>query len=113
MPCSPFLCITVVENMSCQGNTVRGNFEELGQIIQRVKDKSRVGVCLDTCHAFAAGYNLKSEDGFHKMMDAFERDIGLKYLKAVHVNDSKGKIQTLQARLYIGPFLYTGMPIFR
>ncbi|XP_044185026.1 LOW QUALITY PROTEIN: probable endonuclease 4 [Acropora millepora] len=84
--------VTVLENMSCQGNTVGGKFEELREIIDRVKDKSRVGVCIDTCHAFAAGYDISSDGGFDKMMQEFESVIGLKYLRAVHLNDSKGEL---------------------
>lgn len=71
---------------------IGGKFEELRGIIDRVQDKSRIGVCLDTCHAFAAGYDLASEQGFHKMMEEFESVIGLKYLRAVHLNDSKGEL---------------------
>ncbi|PIK34940.1 putative DNA-(apurinic or apyrimidinic site) lyase-like isoform X4 [Apostichopus japonicus] len=82
----------VVENMSCQGNTVGGKFEELKGIIDRVKDKSRIGVCLDTCHAFAAGYDLSTEDGYKKMTDEFDKLVGFHYLKGVHLNDSKGKV---------------------
>lgn len=84
--------ITVLENMSCQGNTIGGKFEELRGIIDRVHDKSRVGVCLDTCHAFGAGYDFASEEGFTNMMDEFETVVGLKYLRAVHLNDSKGDL---------------------
>lgn len=84
--------ISVIENMCKQGNTIGGDFRELREIINRVKDKSRIGVCLDTCHAFAAGYDLATEEGFEKMMKDFEAIIGLSYLKAVHLNDSKGKV---------------------
>lgn len=84
--------VTVLENMSCQGNTIGGKFEELRDIIDRVQDKSRVAVCLDTCHAFAAGYDIASEKGLSKTMDEFDAIIGLKYLRAVHLNDSKGEI---------------------
>lgn len=84
--------VTVLENMSCQGNTIGGKFEELRDIIDRVQDQSRVGVCLDTCHAFAAGYDIASEKGFSQMMEEFDSVIGLKYLRGVHLNDSKGEI---------------------
>ncbi|XP_076459277.1 putative endonuclease 4 [Babylonia areolata] len=84
--------ITVVENMSCQGNTVGGRFEELKGIIDRVKDKSRIGICLDTCHAFAAGYDLSSKQGFEKFMSDFDTIVGFQYLKAMHLNDSKGGV---------------------
>nr|XP_054762729.1 apurinic-apyrimidinic endonuclease-like [Lytechinus pictus] len=82
----------VIENMSRQGHTIGGQFEELRGIIDRVKDKSRIGVCLDTCHAFAAGYELSTESGFKKMMADFEKIIGFQYLKGVHLNDSKGEV---------------------
>lgn len=84
--------ITVVENMSCQGNTVGGKFEELRAIIDKVKDKSRVGVCLDTCHAFAAGFDLSTQEGFDKFVHDFEVIVGFQYLKALHINDSKGAV---------------------
>ncbi|XP_040215456.1 probable endonuclease 4 isoform X3 [Rana temporaria] len=85
--------ITVVlENMSCQGSTVGGRFEELHGIINLVKDKTRIGVCLDTCHAFAAGHNLSEEKGLKHMLDEFDKVVGLLYLRAVHLNDSKGKV---------------------
>lgn len=84
--------VTVIENMSRQGHTVGGDFKELRGIIDRVKDKSRIGVCIDTCHAFAAGYDLSTEEGFKVMMKEFESIIGLSYLKALHLNDSKGKL---------------------
>ncbi|XP_063447006.1 uncharacterized protein LOC134726530 [Mytilus trossulus] len=84
--------ITVLENMSCQGHTIGGKFEELRGIIDRVKDKSRMGVCLDTCHAFAAGFDLSTEEGFNQMLSDFESIVGFQYLKALHINDSKGKL---------------------
>ncbi|XP_037042473.1 probable endonuclease 4 [Bradysia coprophila] len=82
--------IAVIENMCKQGHTIGGDFKEIKKIIDLVEDKSRVGVCIDTCHAFAAGHNLKTEDGFNQMMTEFEELIGIKYLKAVHLNDSNG-----------------------
>ncbi|XP_044157418.1 probable endonuclease 4 [Bufo gargarizans] len=82
----------VLENMSCQGSTVGGRFEELRGIIDHIKDKSRIGVCLDTCHAFAAGHNLSEKTGLQRMLDEFNKIVGLSYLKAVHLNDSKGKV---------------------
>lgn len=82
----------VLENMSCQGSTVGGRFEELRGIIDHIKDKSRIGVCLDTCHAFAAGHNLSEETGLQCMLDEFNKIVGLSYLRAVHLNDSKGKV---------------------
>nr|XP_006821819.1 PREDICTED: DNA-(apurinic or apyrimidinic site) lyase-like [Saccoglossus kowalevskii] len=69
--------VTVIENMCCQGNTVGGKFEELRGIIDRVKDKSRIGICLDTCHMFAAGYNIQTLEGYNDVMSNFENIVGL------------------------------------
>ncbi len=79
----------VIENTAGQGSNVGNTFEELAYIIDRVEDKSRVGVCIDTCHAMAAGYDLGAEDGVAKMLSQFDEVVGLKYLKAMHLNDSK------------------------
>ncbi|EDO33510.1 predicted protein, partial [Nematostella vectensis] len=84
--------VTVIENMSCQGHTIGGKFEELSDIIDLVRDKSRVGVCIDTCHAFAAGHDISTDKGYEEVMDNFDKIVGLKYLKAIHLNDSKGKL---------------------
>ena len=82
----------VIENMCCQGSTVGGKFEELRDIINMVDDKSRVGVCLDTCHAFAAGNDLRTKEGYERMMSEFDETIGLEFLKAIHLNDSVGDV---------------------
>lgn len=79
----------VIENTAGQGSNVGNTFEELAFIIDRVEDKTRVGVCIDTCHAMAAGYDLAVEDGVSKMLSRFDEVVGLKYLKAMHLNDSK------------------------
>ncbi|XP_028843937.1 uncharacterized protein LOC114795185 isoform X1 [Denticeps clupeoides] len=84
--------VTVLENMSGQGSTVGGRFSELRAIIDRVRDQARVGVCLDTCHAFAAGYDLSAAGGVEATLKEFDREVGLRYLRAVHLNDSKGKL---------------------
>ncbi|XP_076856463.1 putative endonuclease 4 [Brachyhypopomus gauderio] len=84
--------ITVLENMSGQGSTLGGQFAELKGIIDRVHDKTRMGVCLDTCHAFAAGYDISSTGGVKSMLEEFDLVVGLHYLRAVHLNDSKGKL---------------------
>ncbi|KAI8797595.1 endonuclease 4 isoform X3 [Biomphalaria glabrata] len=80
---------TVIENMSGQGKTVGGKLEELKAIIDKVKDKSRIGVCLDTCHAYAAGYEIATKSGFEQFIKEFDEIIGLSYLCAVHLNDAK------------------------
>ena len=62
------------------------------QIIERIEDKSRIGVCLDTCHAFAAGYDLRSAESYQKVMKEFSEIVGFKYLKGMHLNDSKREL---------------------
>lgn len=79
----------VIENTAGQGSNLGYSFEQIAYVIDRVEDKSRVGVCIDTCHAFAAGYDLKSESGFGETFEHFEEVIGFKYLKGMHLNDSK------------------------
>jgi deoxyribonuclease-4 len=64
-------------------------FEQIRFMIDLVEDKSRVGVCFDTCHAYTSGYDIKSEDGYRKIFQQFENIIGFKYLKGIHLNDSK------------------------
>ncbi|KAJ3608354.1 hypothetical protein NHX12_025402 [Muraenolepis orangiensis] len=84
--------VTVLENMCGQGSTVGGEFSELKSIVEQVRDQSRVGVCLDTCHAFAAGYDLAADGGVSAMLDQFDTEVGLHYLRAIHLNDSKGPL---------------------
>ncbi|KAL4727502.1 DNA-(apurinic or apyrimidinic site) lyase [Fusarium chlamydosporum] len=81
--------ITVLENMAGSGNVIGSTWEDLRDIIELVDDKSRVGVCIDTCHAFAAGHDLRTPEAFKKTFDSFNEIIGHKYLKAFHLNDSK------------------------
>ncbi|KAG9241638.1 DNA lyase [Calycina marina] len=81
--------VTVLENMAGSGNTIGSTWEDLRDIIALVEDKSRVGVCIDTCHTFAAGYDLRSPDAFEKTMSEFSKIVGMSYLKALHLNDSK------------------------
>ena len=84
--------VTVLENMCGSGNVVGSRFEELRDIIDQVQDKSRVGVCVDTCHAFAAGYDLRSPEAFAATVAEFDAVVGLKYLRAFHLNDSKAPL---------------------
>lgn len=81
--------IAVIENTAGQGTNVGYRFEHLAEIIDQVEDRSRVGVCLDTCHTYASGYDIKSEAGYVSTMEEFDRVVGLSYLKGVHLNDSK------------------------
>lgn len=79
----------VIENTAGQGSNLGFRFEQIAHIIDKVEDRERVGVCIDTCHTFAAGYDLTSAEAYEDTMAQFERIIGLKYLSALHVNDSK------------------------
>ena len=82
----------VIENTSGQGSNMGYSFEQLACIIQQVDDKERVGVCIDTCHAYTAGYDIKSVDGFAQTFAELDRFIGFKYLKGMHINDSKKEL---------------------
>ena len=79
----------VIENTAGQGSNVGFSFMHLAQIIDKVEDKSRVGVCIDTCHTYSAGYDLKTEVGYQATFKEFDDVIGLTFLKAVHLNDTK------------------------
>lgn len=79
----------VIENTAGQGTNLGYSFHQIAHIIDRVKDKERVGVCIDTCHAFAAGYDLATRDGYEATWKEFDDVIGLKYLSAMHINDTK------------------------
>lgn len=81
--------VTLLENMAGAGNAIGNSFEDLRDIIALVQDKSRIGVCIDTCHAFAAGYDLRTPEAFLKTMNEFSIVVGMEYLKALHLNDSK------------------------
>lgn len=79
----------VIENTAGQGSAIGHRFEQIRFIIDLVGDKSRVGVCFDTCHAYAAGYDIKSEEGYERTFRDFDQIIGLPYLKGLHLNDAK------------------------
>ena len=79
----------VIENTAGQGSNLGYKFEHLAYIIERVDDKSRVGVCLDTCHTFTGGYDLRSREAYDETMNAFESIVGFNYLMGMHINDSK------------------------
>lgn len=79
----------VIENTAGQGTNMGHRFEHLAHIIERVHDKSRVGVCLDTCHTFSAGYDFLSAEAYHEVMNRFETVVGFTYLRGIHLNDTK------------------------
>ncbi len=86
--------IAVIENTAGQGTNLGFRFEHLAAIIDRVEDKSRVGVCIDTCHTYTAGYDIKTEEGYRKTFSDFDRVVGFQYLKGMHLNDSKKELAT-------------------
>ena len=82
----------VIENTAGQGSNLGYKFEHLAYIIDLVEDKSRVGVCIDTCHTYTAGYNIKTEEGYENTFRNFDEVVGFKYLKGMHLNDSKKEL---------------------
>lgn len=81
--------VAVIENTAGQGTNIGNKFEHLKAIIDLVDNKERIGVCLDTCHTYSAGYDIKTEKGFKNVMDDFDSIVGFKYLCGMHLNDSK------------------------
>jgi len=79
----------VIENTAGQGSNLGFEFEQLGYMIGLVEDKSRVGVCIDTCHSFAAGYDLSTDQGFDETFNHFDQVVGFNYLRGMHLNDAK------------------------
>jgi len=79
----------VLENTAGQGSNLGWRFEHLAHIIDKVEDKSRVGVCIDTCHMFTAGYDIRTRDAYDKTWTEFDNIVGFEYLKGMHINDSK------------------------
>lgn len=90
--------MAVIENTAGQGSNLGWRFEEIAEIIDQVEDKSRVGVCLDTCHTFAAGYDLRTPEDCQKTFAQFDQTIGFHYLKGMHLNDSKGALGSRKDR---------------
>ncbi len=82
----------VIENTAGQGTNLGFSFYQLKKIIEKVEDKSRVGVCIDTCHAYSAGYDIKTKAGFEKVFLEFNEVIGFNFLMGMHVNDSKKEL---------------------
>lgn len=79
----------LLENTAGQGTVIGYRFEHLKAVLEGVKAPERLGVCLDTCHAFAGGYDIRTAEGYARVMDEFDRLIGLDRLRAFHLNDSK------------------------
>lgn len=93
-----FNTMILLETTAGQGNTIGHKFEHLAEIISRLKDTLRVGVCYDTCHSFAAGYDIRSEEVYKKTFSRLNRIIGFENLKAFHINDSKNDLGSRKDR---------------
>jgi len=93
----------LLENTAGQKNSVGSNFEQLAEIFFQLKPSKRFGICLDSCHAFAAGYDIRSESAVKQTFSKFDDAIGFEHLKIVHLNDSKGEIGcSLDRHYHIG-----------
>lgn len=79
----------LLETTAGQGSNIGYTFEQLALIVEHIKDKDRVGICLDTCHAFAAGYDIRTPKAYKKTMEKFDEILGLNNLYLIHLNDSK------------------------
>lgn len=104
------MTVLLIETMAAKGNIIGRTFEQIRDIINQVKDVKRIGVTIDTCHIWDAGYDLKNLD---KVLDNFDKVIGLKYLKAIHLNDSKNELGSNKDRhANIGKG-FMGMDVFK
>ncbi|KAK9468242.1 Apn1 protein [Lipomyces arxii] len=103
----------VIENMAGHGNLIGSCWKDIAEVIELVHDKSRVGVCVDTCHTFAAGYDIRTKEKFDAVWKEFDEVIGLKYLASMHINDSKapmGSNRDLHQNIGLG---FLGLETFR
>jgi len=82
----------LLETTAGQGDTLGDRFEQLAEIIARARERNRLGVCLDTCHVFAAGYELRLRRGYDRTLADLDRHVGLRHVRCIHVNDSKGDL---------------------
>ena len=83
----------LLENTSGMGSSLGYNFEQLKFIIDNTGYPERIGICFDTCHAFAAGYDLSEEEGLENTITELDKTIGLDKLKVIHINDSKNELR--------------------
>ncbi|APW66790.1 MULTISPECIES: deoxyribonuclease IV [Arcobacteraceae] len=82
----------VIENTAGQGSNLGYKFEHLAHIIDKIEDKSRIGVCIDTCHMFTAGYDIRTQEAYDKTWNEFDSIVGREYLMGMHINDSKPEL---------------------
>ena len=90
--------IILLENTAGQKNSVGSDFEQLAEIFSKCKPAKKFGICLDTCHAFVAGYDLRTKDAAKKTMKEFDDTVGIENLKILHLNDSKGELNSNRDR---------------
>ena len=88
----------VLENTAGQGSNLGYDFAQLAYVIGKISNKDRIGVCIDTCHAFAAGYDLRSPQAYERTMSEFDRAIGYKFLSGMHLNDTKNELSVRKDR---------------
>ena len=93
-----FKTLVLLETTAGQGTAIGYTFEHLAEIMDGIENKKRIGVCLDTCHIFAAGYELRDKEGYEKTWKSFDSIVGLKNLKAIHLNDSKKEFASRRDR---------------
>ncbi len=105
--------IAVIENTAGQGSNLGHTFEQIREIIDQVEDKSRVGVCIDTCHSYSAGYDLKTSEGAAAVFAEFDQIIGFQYLKGMHLNDTKKELGSRVDRHDVLENGLLGMDVFR
>lgn len=79
----------LLENSAGEGTELGATFAELGTVLKNIQDKKRVGICIDTCHAFAAGYDLTTPQGLEKTLQELDREVGVEHVELIHLNDSK------------------------
>jgi deoxyribonuclease IV len=103
----------LLENTAGQGSSLGWQFEELAAILEQVGNSDRLGVCLDTCHAFAAGYDIRTEEGYEKTLQQFDRLIGIEKIRAFHVNDSKKELGSRVDRHFHVGKGFIGLDAFR
>ena len=105
--------IAVIENTAGQGSNLGFRFEHLAEIIDQVEDKERVGVCIDTCHSFVAGYDLSSTEGTAAVFDEFGKTVGFSYLKGMHLNGSKKELGSRVDRHHSLQQGFLGLDVFK
>jgi deoxyribonuclease-4 len=105
--------VLLLENTAGQGSEIGSSFEQIQKIIARVGEGNRMGVCLDTAHAFEAGYDLSGKEGIDRMIQSFDRTIGLKRLRLLHLNDSKTPLGSRKDRHWHIGEGYIGLEGFR